>query len=158
MGKVTSKSVLKGILGREKKNGKTVVFTNGCFDILHEGHIRYLRKAKEYGDVLVIGLNTDSSVKAIKGPNRPIIPQRSRAEVLASLNMVDYVVLFSEETPYNLIEFLKPDVLVKGADYEVSEIAGADVVKKNGGRVVRVRLEEGFGTSEIIEKILRRYR
>lgn len=158
MGKVVSKNILNGILGREKKNGKTIVFTNGCFDILHEGHIRYLRKAKKYGDILVVGLNTDSSVRAIKGQNRPIIPQRSRAEVLTSLNMVDYVVLFSEETPYNLIKFLKPNVLVKGADYEISEIAGADIVKANGGKVVRVHLEKGFGTSEIIEKILERYK
>lgn len=158
MGKVTSKNVLKGILGREKKNGKTIVFTNGCFDILHEGHVRYLRKAKKYGDVLVIGLNTDSSVRAIKGKGRPIVPQRSRAEILASLNVVDYVVLFSEETPYNLIKFLKPDVLVKGADYKISEIAGADIVKVNGGKIVRVRLEKGFGTSEVIKKILERYK
>lgn len=158
MGRVVSKNILKSILAREKKDGKTIVFTNGCFDILHEGHIRYLRKAKKCGDVLVIGLNTDSSIRAIKGPSRPVIPQRSRAEVLASLNVVDYVVLFPEETPYNLIKFLKPDVLVKGADYEISEIAGADIVKANGGKVVRVRLEKGFGTSEIIEKILERYK
>ncbi|MFH1287789.1 MAG: D-glycero-beta-D-manno-heptose 1-phosphate adenylyltransferase [bacterium] len=153
MGKVNSKNILKNILDREKKDDKIIVFTNGCFDILHRGHIRYLKKAKNHGDILVIGLNTDSSVKAIKGAGRPIIPGKDRAEILASLNMVDYVTVFSEKTPYNLIKFLKPNILVKGADYRVSEIVGADVVKENGGKIVRVRLEKGLGTSAIIKKI-----
>ncbi len=147
MGKVISKNILKRILDKEKKNNKIIVFTNGCFDILHRGHIRYLKKAKTYGDILVIGLNTDSSVKAIKGLKRPIIPEKDRAEILASLDMVDYVVTFSESTPYNLINILKPNVLVKGADYQVSEIAGADIVKKGGGKVKRISLEKGLGTS-----------
>lgn len=158
MGKVISKNILKSLLDKAKKNNKIVVFTNGCFDILHRGHIRYLKKAKKCGDILVIGLNTDSSVKTIKGPKRPIIPERDRAEILASLNMVDYVVLFSDSTPYNLIKFLKPDILVKGADYQVSEIAGSDVVKKSGGKVKRITLEKGLGTSEIIKIIMERYK
>ncbi|MDD5771912.1 MAG: D-glycero-beta-D-manno-heptose 1-phosphate adenylyltransferase [bacterium] len=158
MGKIISKNILKSILDKEKKKNKIIVFTNGCFDILHRGHIRYLKKAKKCGDILVIGLNTDSSVKTIKGPDRPIIPEKDRAEIMASLDMVDYVVLFSESTPYNLIKLLKPDILVKGADYEVSEIAGSDIVIKGGGKVRRIRLEKGLGTSEIIKIIRERYK
>lgn len=158
MGRLISKIFLKKILDKEKKNNKIVVFTNGCFDILHRGHIRYLRKAKKFGDILVVGLNNDSSVRTIKGSNRPIIPEIERAEILASLNMVDYIVTFSENTPYDLIKFLKPDILVKGADYQVSEIAGSDIVKKNGGKVKRIKLEKGLGTSEIIEIIIKRYK
>lgn len=158
MGKIISRGVLKSLLDKERKNNKIIVFTNGCFDILHRGHVRYLKKAKKFGDILVVGLNSDSSVKAIKGPKRPIINEKDRAEILASLNMVDYVVLFSDNTPYNLIKSLKPDILVKGADYRISEIAGSDIVKKSGGKVKRIILEKGLGTSEIIKKISERYK
>ncbi|MEW6088989.1 MAG: D-glycero-beta-D-manno-heptose 1-phosphate adenylyltransferase [bacterium] len=158
MGKIISKNILKTVLDKEKKNNKTIVFTNGCFDILHRGHIRYLKKAKEYGDILVVGLNSDSSVRAIKGDKRPVVPEKDRAEILSSLNMVDYVVIFSETTPYDLIKLLKPDVLVKGADYRISEIAGADIVKNGGGKIARIKLEKGLGTSEIIKIISERYK
>lgn len=158
MGQVISKSKLKKILDKEKGKGKNVVFTNGCFDILHLGHIRYLKKAKKFGDVLVVGLNTDASVRAIKGNKRPIIPEKARAEILASLTSVDYVVYFSESNPVKLIRFLKPDVLVKGADYSIDEILGRDIVEKEGGKVVRVTLEKGLGTSEIIKKIVKHYK
>ncbi|MBI5893142.1 MAG: D-glycero-beta-D-manno-heptose 1-phosphate adenylyltransferase [Deltaproteobacteria bacterium] len=134
-----------------------MVFTNGCFDIIHAGHVRYLSKAKKLGDVLVVGLNSDSSVKKIKDDGRPIVPQRERAEVLSALEFVDYVVIFNESTPYNLIKSVQPDVLVKGADWKGHEIVGADVVKAKGGRVARIKLVKGRSTTNIIKKILNTY-
>lgn len=133
---------------------RTVVFTNGCFDILHLGHIEYLAKAAELGDELVIGLNSDSSVKKIKGPHRPITDERSRAMILASLTFVTAVIIFDEDTPYELISRLKPDILVKGEDYRKDEIVGHDIVESYGGKVVRIELTPGYSTTAIEQKIL----
>ncbi|NMM47044.1 D-glycero-beta-D-manno-heptose 1-phosphate adenylyltransferase [Marinigracilibium pacificum] len=135
------------------KEGKKVVFTNGCFDILHAGHVEYLEKASEKGDYMVIGLNSDSSVRNIKGPERPIVTQHARARVLAALGFVDLVVFFDEDTPLQLIQQLKPSTLIKGADYNISNIVGADFVIENGGSVETIELVEGFSTTNIIDKI-----
>ena len=134
--------------------GKKIVFTNGCFDIIHLGHIDYLSKAKDLGDLLIIGLNTDLSVSKIKGKNRPIQDEISRAMVLASLGFVDAVVLFGEETPYNLIKITQPDILVKGADYKHEDIVGYDIVKNKGGEIVTIEFLEGYSTTGIENKIL----
>ena len=130
-----------------------IVFTNGVFDILHRGHVEYLRKAKSYGDVLVIGLNSDRSVRRLKGRGRPVQRQRDRAEILLALKAVDFVVVFGEDRPDRLIEQIRPDVLVKGADYKMSEIAGAKFVRSYGGSVRRVRLMSGRSTSGILNKV-----
>ena len=140
-----------------KARRKRIVFTNGCFDILHVGHIRYLRKAKSLGDILVVGLNTDRSVRLIKGEKRPIVPQEERAEVLAALEFVDYVVFFDEPDPFTLIEKVKPHILVKGADWTKDKIVGRDLVEKTGGRVVRIPLVPGASSSGVIEKIIQVY-
>lgn len=140
-------------VGRDMFNRK-IVFTNGCFDIIHKGHADYLAKARSLGDFLIVGLNTDASVKRQnKSPERPINDEQSRAFVLASLHVVDAVVLFDEDTPLELIKAIQPDVLVKGADYAPENIVGADVVKARGGQVVTVELTEGFSTSSLLEKI-----
>jgi D-glycero-beta-D-manno-heptose 1-phosphate adenylyltransferase len=132
---------------------KIIVFTNGCFDILHRGHIEYLAKAASQGDVLVVGLNSDDSVRRIKGPTRPFQDELSRALILASLHFVDRVVLFEEDTPYNLISDVQPDILVKGADYKPEKIVGYDIVKAKGGKIVTIQLTEGFSTTNIIKKL-----
>lgn len=132
---------------------KMIVFTNGCFDILHRGHIEYLSKAAKNGDVLIVGLNTDKSVKKLKGPGRPYQDQKSRALILASLHFVTAVILFNEETPYELIKLIQPDVLVKGGDYKPEEIVGYDIVKAKGGKVVTIDYINGYSTSSIIERI-----
>ena len=137
-----------------RKNGKKIVFTNGCFDILHAGHVRYLAAAGAEGDILIVGLNSDKSVKLIKGNKRPIISQTQRAEVLAALEPVNYVTIFNEPDPFKLICRIKPDVLVKGADWEEKDIIGADIVKKNGGKIVRVDIVQQISTSDIIQKIM----
>lgn len=134
--------------------GKRIVFTNGCFDLLHAGHTDYLARAADLGDKLIVGLNTDSSVKRLKGSSRPVNDQDARAMVLASLSLVDSVILFEEDTPASLIGKVMPDVLVKGGDYGTDEIAGADQVRANGGSVVSIPLLKGYSTSGIIEKIL----
>lgn len=141
------------ILRRWKQVRDTVVFTNGCFDLVHRGHIDSLAKAAELGDWLIVGLNSDISVKLLKGENRPLIDQLSRAVLLASLLMVDAVVIFDEETPYELIRSIQPDVLVKGSEYQIEEIAGFDIVLAKGGRIERIDLTEGFSTSDLIKKI-----
>lgn len=141
------------VLNEWKKAGETVVFTNGCFDLVHRGHIDSLSKAAAFGNRLIVGLNSDVSVKILKGKNRPLIDQQSRAILLAALFMVDAVFLFDEETPYNLISRIVPDVLVKGSEYRVEEIAGFDVVLAAGGRVERIDLTAGFSTSDLIRKI-----
>ena len=133
---------------------KSMVFTNGCFDILHVGHARYLREASELGDFLIVGLNTDASVKSLKGSKRPIVPELERAEMLCHLEVVDAVVLFDEDTPYELISALKPKILVKGGDWSPNEIVGSDVVFKNGGIVKSLSLIDGRSTTNIIKKIL----
>jgi D-glycero-beta-D-manno-heptose 1-phosphate adenylyltransferase len=140
---------------KKRTAGKKMVFTNGCFDILHAGHVRYLAAAAAEGDFLVIGLNSDASVRLIKGDKRPIVNQDHRAEVLASLACVDYVVLFDPPDPLALIQILKPDVLVKGADWTEETIIGGEFVKSNGGSVVRISLVPEISTSRIIEKILK---
>ena len=132
---------------------KKVVFTNGCFDILHRGHIEYLAKAAEHGDYLIIGLNSDASVRSIKGPGRPIVDQEARAILLASLHFVHKVILFEQDTPYELIKMLKPDVLIKGGDYKLSEIVGADIVKASGGKITTVEFINGFSSTTIIDKL-----
>lgn len=148
-----SPTSIKNLVNNLRRQRNKIVFTNGVFDILHYGHIDYLTKAKAFGDVLIVGLNSDLSVGKFKPKDRPIQNQKDRARILAALEMVDYVILFSEETPERLIKLVRPDVLVKGADYRISEIAGADFVKSYGGQVKRIRLVRGRSTSEIIEKI-----
>ena len=140
-----------------RRTGKHVVFTNGCFDILHIGHIRYLSAARNEGDLLVVGLNSDQSVRLIKEKRRPIVAQDQRLEILASLQVVDYVTLFDEPDPLKLIQLLKPTILVKGADWSADEIIGADFVKSRGGRVVRVSLVQNASTSGVIERIVKRF-
>jgi rfaE bifunctional protein nucleotidyltransferase chain/domain len=140
-----------------RKSGKRIVFTNGCFDILHVGHVRYLTEARAKGDVLVLGLNSDASVKSIKSDSRPVVNQNQRAEVLAGLACVDYITIFDEPDPLALIQAIKPDILVKGADWEETKIIGTDVVKSYGGEVVRIKLVPDISTSGIIRKILKLY-
>ncbi|HXI09987.1 MAG TPA: D-glycero-beta-D-manno-heptose 1-phosphate adenylyltransferase [Thermodesulfobacteriota bacterium] len=152
--KVTSLRRLTEDLKTARKRGKKVVFTNGCFDIIHAGHVRYLKKARSLGDMLVVGLNSDSSVKAIKGESRPIVPQNERAEVLSALSSVDRVVIFNETTPEKLIKAIRPDILAKGADWAAKDIVGADIVRENGGKVSRITLVKGRSTTNIIKKIL----
>ena len=146
--KIVDRAKIKDITTQRKNEGKRVVFTNGCFDIIHAGHVRYLTEAKKLGDILVIGLNSDSSVSMIK-PGRPIIPEQQRAEVLSALSMVDYVTLFNEDTPYELIREIKPDILVKGADWDTKNIVGSDIVKE----VRTIPFVKGISTTEIIKKI-----
>ena len=145
------------ILDQWRQSGNTIVFTNGCFDLVHRGHIDSLAKAAEWGDRLIVGLNSDVSVRLLKGENRPLVDQQSRAVLLASMLMVDAVVMFDEETPYQMIQHILPDVLVKGSEYQIEEIAGHDIVLASGGKVIRVELTEGFSTSEIIQKIKNKF-
>lgn len=145
-------SELAAVLARDHKQSR-IVFTNGCFDILHVGHVRYLQEAKSLGDILVVGLNTDASVAKLKGPTRPVQHELDRAEIMAALSCTDYVTLFSESTPLKLIELVKPNVLVKGGDWAVEQIVGSDFVLKNGGDVRSLRFQPGHSTSSIIEKI-----
>lgn len=158
MGKVVNLDQLIRIRKRAKRDHRKVVFTNGCFDILHRGHIGCLKKAKSFGDLLIVGLNSDSSVKKVKGSKRPIQPQEDRAEILASLGMVDYVCIFEEETPQKMICALIPDVLVKGGDYKKEKIVGKEVVKSHGGRVFTVKEIKAKSTKNIIKRIIARYR
>jgi D-glycero-beta-D-manno-heptose 1-phosphate adenylyltransferase len=148
--KIFDRQILSQRIAMWRFQNKKVVFTNGCFDILHRGHIEYLSKARDLGDVLVVGLNTDSSVKRIKGENRPVQDEASRAQILASLRFVEAVILFDEDTPYELISLIKPDVLVKGGDYTEETIVGADIVRANGGDVVTIPVVEGYSTSKIL--------
>ncbi len=138
-----------------RADGRRVVFTNGVFDILHPGHLRYLQQARSLGDALIIGLNSDASVRRNKGPERPINSEEERAEILSALECVDRVVTFDEDTPAEIIRAIQPDILVKGADWGEDSIVGRDTVEARGGRVVRVPIEEGFSTSGMIEKIRR---
>lgn len=161
------KILLKGALKEEvsllKKQGKQIVFTNGCFDILHIGHVQYLEKAKEQGDILVLALNSDASVRSIKGPLRPVVPQDERAYVMASLEVVDYVTIFDEDTPLALIEYLQPDILVKGGDWSRETVVGAESVEKSGGLVVIIpqvsetATDNPASTTNVIDRILAAY-
>jgi len=148
---------IKSIRSALKADNKKVVFTNGCFDLLHAGHIDYLNKAKALGDVLIVGLNTDSSVKRIKGDKRPIINEDERAEIISNLKPVDYVVFFDEDTPAELINELVPDILIKGADWEIDEIVGGETVLANGGEVKTIEFVNDQSTSKIIDLITSRY-
>jgi D-beta-D-heptose 7-phosphate kinase/D-beta-D-heptose 1-phosphate adenosyltransferase len=138
-----------------RARGKTIVFTNGVFDLLHPGHVRYLQQARALGDALIVGVNSDRSVRAIKGPTRPITSEDERAELIAALACVDAAVVFDEDTPWQLIAALQPDVLVKGADWAEDAIVGRDIVEARGGRVVRVPIESGYATTSIIDRIRR---
>ncbi len=149
----SDKKAITSLLDDLRKKGRRIVFTNGVFDILHYGHINYLTKAREMGDILIVGLNRDSSVKKFKSKNRPLQNEMDRARILTALRAVDYVVMFSEETPARLIEMIKPDVLVKGADYKISEIVGAQFVKSYGGEVKRIRFVKGRSSTDIIKKL-----
>ena len=137
--------------------GKSIVFTNGVYDLVHPGHIRYLQAARALGDALIVGVNSDRSVRASKGPQRPIVAQAERAEVIAALDCVDAAVVFDQDTPHEIISRLQPDVLVKGADWAADEIVGRDVVEGRGGRVVRMPIEQGFSTTTLIDRIRRQH-
>ena len=141
------------VVSRLRAAGKQIVFTNGVFDLLHPGHLRYLRHARSLGDALIVGVNSDRSVRAIKGSGRPITAENERAEVLAALTCVDGAVIFDEDTPHDLIAALQPDTLVKGADWAEDAIVGRDIVEGRGGRVVRVAVEPGYSTTAIIQRI-----
>jgi len=151
--KIVTRESIAGLLNKWHKNNFKVVFTNGCFDILHLGHVDYLEKASALGDRMVIGINTDASVKKLKGPERPINNEYARARVLAALEFVHAVILFGEDTPYELIDIIKPDILVKGNDYSPENIVGADIVLSNGGAVKTIPLVEGYSTTGIISKL-----
>lgn len=155
MGEVLSREALIAVRARLKQTGKKVVFTNGCFDILHRGHVEYLTRAKALGDVLVVGVNKDESVRRLKGPTRPVVDQDDRAAVLAALAAVDYVSLFEEDTPLELIRAVIPDVLVKGADWPKDAIVGSDVVEAAGGTVQTIEFLPNRSTSSIIDRIIR---
>lgn len=157
MGRVMSRKNLIEIRRRLKRAGKRVVFTNGTFDILHRGHVEYLQAARRMGDVLIVGLNTDASIRRIKGDKRPINPNRDRAAVLSALGCVDFVCMFGDNTPQRLINALIPDVLVKGADWSANAIVGKDVVEAHGGCVRRIRLTQGRSTTNVIQRILDKY-
>ncbi len=150
---IFSREEIEKIARKLRNEGKKIVFTNGCFDIIHAGHVKYLTKAKSRGDVLIVGLNSDESVKRLKGEGRPINDERDRAVVLSALKPVDYVSVFDEDTPLELIKAVKPDVLAKGADYKEEEVVGADFVKSRGGEVALIEYEEGKSTTKTIEKI-----
>lgn len=137
----------------ESRKGEKTVFTNGCFDIVHHGHVDYLSRARDLGDLLIVGLNSDASVSRLKGPTRPIVDEQSRALLLAAFEFVDYVVLFDEDTPYNLIAAVRPDVLVKGGDYKVDNIVGHDIVAAKGGKTVVLDFVPGFSTTKIVERL-----
>lgn len=151
--KIKRTEELKKCVNRLKAEGKKIVFTNGCFDLIHVGHTRYLEKAKKLGDILIVGVNSDRSVKALKGESRPIIPEEQREEVLAALQCVDFVVIFHEHDPLHLISLLKPHVLVKGGDWDEDAIIGRSVVESSGGRVARIPEIEGASTTGLIQKI-----
>jgi rfaE bifunctional protein nucleotidyltransferase chain/domain len=157
MEKILSREQLKSEIDRLRKGGKKISFTNGCFDILHVGHVRYLRDARRTGDVLILALNSDASVRAIKGEKRPLVPEDERADVVASLESVDFVTLFDELTPLELIESLRPDVIVKGGDWAEEDVVGRDSVRKWGGKVVIIPETEGASTTNIVEKIRKVY-
>lgn len=151
--KIKTPAQLKPLLDDLKAQGKRIVFTNGCFDLLHPGHVRYLERARQQGDVLVVALNTDESVRKLKGENRPIVNQADRCEVVAGLGSVDFVTTFDEATPLQLIELLVPDVLVKGGDWTPDRIVGRGVVEAAGGKVLSINYENGFSTTAIIDRI-----
>ena len=151
--KVKSLGELTAITASARTIGKIVVFTNGCFDLLHRGHVHLLRNAKALGDILIVAINSDQSVKLIKGPNRPILSENDRLQLIASMEMVNYVLLFDEPNPCSIISILRPNILVKGGDWSADQVVGADIVEDSGGKVVIVPYLKGFSTTEIIAKI-----
>jgi rfaE bifunctional protein nucleotidyltransferase chain/domain len=152
-GKLKSLGDIQAIVVAARNDGKRVAFTNGCFDLLHRGHVHVLREARACGDVLIVGINSDESVKQIKGPARPVLPESDRCELVGAMEMVDFVVLFNEPDPYILISAIRPDVLVKGGDWNTDKIIGGDLVEEAGGEVVVVPYIKGFSTTEIVERI-----
>jgi rfaE bifunctional protein nucleotidyltransferase chain/domain len=157
MDKIMDRKILKDKLDDLRRSGRKIAFTNGCFDILHVGHVRYLRAAGKLADVLILGLNSDSSVRSIKGDKRPLVCEQERAEILAALECVDFVTIFPELTPLELINYLQPDILIKGGDWPEEKVVGRDEVKKWGGRVVIIPEIEGKSTTNIVEKIKKVY-
>jgi D-beta-D-heptose 7-phosphate kinase/D-beta-D-heptose 1-phosphate adenosyltransferase len=155
--KIKAKEDLRRIVNNLKAKGKRIVFTNGCFDLLHVGHIRYLEEAKALGDILVVGINSDRSVRNIKGPLRPILPEEERAEILSGLGCVDYITIFDEADPLELISSLQPRILVKGGDWTKETTVGKEVVERSGGEVIILPFVQGASTSNLIEAILERY-
>ena len=154
MSQILTRAEAAGFARRIQNEGRAVVFTNGVFDILHPGHVRYLTAARQQGDVLIVGINADASVRRLaKGPDRPLNPEDERAEVLAALAVVDAVVIFDEDTPLEIVTAIQPDVLVKGADWAADAIVGRDVVESRGGKVVRIPLAEGYSTSAIVQRL-----
>jgi len=152
-GKLKSLEELKSIALQAKARGQKIVFTNGCFDILHRGHLHVLREAKALGDLLIVAVNSDGSVKRLKGPSRPVISEVGRSELIAALEMVDYVTLFDETDPRRLIEEIQPDILAKGGDWRRDQVVGADIVERSGGKVAVIPYLKGFSTTEIIERV-----
>ena len=152
-GKIKSLEALREIGAAARASGQTIVFTNGCFDLLHRGHLHILRQAKACGDILIVAVNSDRSVKMIKGPSRPVLAENDRLELIAALEMVDYVVLFDEPDPYRVIDALRPNVLAKGGDWGIERIIGSDIVEKAGGRILVIPYLKGFSTTKIIERI-----
>jgi len=151
--KIVGREQLAALVADARRTGRRVVFTNGCFDLLHVGHVRYLAAARDQGDLLVVGLNDDASVRRLKGPSRPLVDESARAEVIAALGAVDYVTLFGEDTPYALIAAVQPDVLVKGADWAADQVVGRDVVEARGGRVILIPVVEGFSTTSLVDRL-----
>jgi rfaE bifunctional protein nucleotidyltransferase chain/domain len=151
--KIVTRAQAMAIAAQARRDGRRVVFTNGCFDLLHLGHVRYLAAARDAGDLLVVGLNDDASVRRLKGASRPLVPEAARAEVVAALAAVDYVTVFAEDTPYDLIRAVLPDVLVKGSDWAPDEVVGRDVVEARGGRVVLIPVVDGFSTTSLVERL-----
>ncbi|WP_413290082.1 D-glycero-beta-D-manno-heptose 1-phosphate adenylyltransferase [Bdellovibrio sp. HCB337] len=152
MGQVSQFDKIATDLAAYKSQNKKIVFTNGCFDLLHVGHVRYLQEARKLGDILVIGVNSDASVKRLKGPTRPVQIEADRAEILAALGCVDFTVIFTEDTPEKLIKAVKPDILVKGGDWKIEQIVGSDFVIANGGKVMSLQFVDGKSTTKLIEK------
>lgn len=155
--KIIPRSKLKTALSPLKRKGRRIVFTNGCFDLIQVHHLRCLQEAKTYGDILIVAVNTDASVRKLKGPSRPIVPQGDRAEMLAALECVDYVTFFGEETPHKILREILPDVLAKGGDYQDEGIVGREIVEANGGKAVRLKKWPQRSTTKLIERILREH-
>ena len=151
--KIKTLDGLKDILSALRKGQKRIVFTNGCFDILHVGHVTYLEEAKKQGDILVVAVNSDDSLKRLKGKGRPVVNQNDRMKMLAALESVDYVIIFKEDNPASIVEDLKPDVIVKGSDWKEDEIIGAESVKKGGGKVITIPISQGYSTTALLKKI-----
>jgi D-beta-D-heptose 7-phosphate kinase/D-beta-D-heptose 1-phosphate adenosyltransferase len=155
--KILSARPLQAALAPLRSAGKQIVFTNGCFDLLHAGHVKYLQQARQLGDLLVLGLNSDASIRRLKGEKRPLLEETERAQILAALDCIDYLIIFDEDTPLDLLQLVRPDILVKGGDYSVDQVVGKDLVESYGGRVELIQFVEGKSTTNIVEKIIQRY-